>query len=196
MLTIGLTGGAGSGKTTVARLFEQLGVLVIYTDQIAREVVKPGSNALKKIAQHFGKTIITDSGELDRSQLRGLIFAKEEERLWLEDLLHPLIHAVCLQKIKEFKGLYCMVEIPLLFESKIAFPVDRILLVDAPKPLQKKRLKQRDGRSEAEIEAMLRAQVSRPYRLSHAHEIITNDGDLNVLQHKVLVLHEHYLTLA
>lgn len=195
MLTIGLTGGIGSGKSTVANYFAELGITIIDADLIAREVVVPDSPALQNISQHFGKEILNPNGELDRKKLRDIIFADTQQRDWLENLLHPLIRQVIKQRLLTATSPYCVVVIPLLLEKNMQDWVDRILVVDATEQLQKTRLQQRDQLTAQQIDTMLATQLTRQQRLTAAHDTINNDGDRDALHAQVTALHKKYLAL-
>lgn len=196
MLAIGLTGGIGSGKTTVADLFAKLGVEIIDTDQLAREVVLPNTPALQEIVNHFGKDILDSSKQLDRAKLRERIFNQPEERRWLEQLLHPLIREKVKQRVATVKSPYCIVVIPLLVETLPNPLINRILVIDVDPKQQIARAQARDKMSREQIEAILKAQVSREKRMAAADDLIHNDRDLNFLQQQVAKLHEFYLNLA
>lgn len=196
MLTIGLTGGIASGKTTVANYFARLGVTIIDADVVAREVVEPGTSAYKEIVQHFGKTITNKNGNLNREKLREIIFSNHQKRLWLEQLLHPLIRARMQEQVKISTSTYCILVIPLLLEKGKAIKVDRILVVDVSESLQKERLAKRDHLNEAQANNILKAQLTRSERLIHADDVIVNDGDLYNLELQVKALHEKYLQLV
>ena len=196
MFVIGLTGGIGSGKSTVATLFLKKGITVIDTDQLAREVIEPDRIAFKKIIDYFGKAILQDSGKIDRAKLRTIVFHNPKQRLWLEKLLHPLIRELMAQHIKEAKSPYCIAVIPLLFETTPNPLINRILVVDSPEPLQIKRVLARDASSEAEIKKIIASQISREKRLKGADDVILNDGLLEDLQLQVDQLHEQYLSLS
>lgn len=193
---VGLTGGIGSGKSTVAKLFASLGASIINADQLAREVVKPGSPALAEIAQHFGEDAITTNGTLDRSILRKKIFQNDSDRFWLESLLHPLIAEERLKQIDSATTPYVIVEIPLLFEKQLADEVDRVLVVDTTEALQKSRVAKRDQINTESVEAVMNTQVDRENRLSGADDIIDNSGDIEDLNSQVQALNEKYLRLA
>jgi dephospho-CoA kinase len=196
MLTIALTGGIGSGKSTVAACFAQLNVPVIDADQLAREQVAPGSPALTEIALAFGPEMILEDGSLDRARLRREIFAEPQQRRRLEAILHPRIYAEMRRRIQTLQAPYCVLVIPLILETGETAIADRILVVDAPESLQRKRTQIRDGLADAEVDAILRAQISRAERLRAADDIIVNDGDLAHLKEQVVVLHSRYLDLA
>ncbi len=197
MLVIGLTGGIGSGKTTVADLFAKLGVPIIDADQVARDVTQPGQAALALIVEHFNQALLLADGTLNRAALRQLIFKDEAERHWLENLLHPLIQEEILRQLDKLSAPYCIVVIPLLFETAVNFDslIDRILLVDAAETRQIERVKARDQLSSAEIQAILNSQVEREYRLKHCDDVIINDGELGELMPQVEKLHAYYLGL-
>lgn len=196
MLTVGLTGGIGSGKSTVARLFAELGVTVIDADVIAREVVKIGKPAYQEILLHFGADILTSDKTIDRSKLREIIFADSQKREWLEKLLHPIILQELFNQAKQAKSEYCILIIPLLFEAKLENDIHRILVVDAEEELQIQRVTQRDKVSKEQISATIKAQISRQKRLEATHDVIDNNQTLDDLKHQVEFLHRSYLALA
>lgn len=196
MLKIGLTGGIGSGKSTVARLFEKHGVPIIDTDEIARDLVRPNQPALKKIVQEFGPDIVAGDGELDRTRLRERVFQDPGAKSRLEAILHPAIFAELKRLAAAIEAPYCIFVIPLLVESNAQSLVDRILVVDCPELLQIARIKSRDRMDDTLIRRILASQASRSERLSQAHDIIVNDGDLGKLEQQVNELHEFYLKLA
>jgi len=196
MLVIGLTGGIGSGKSTVAKLFASLGIEIIDADLIARNVVTPNSPALAEIITHFGTDIINDDKGLNRSKLRQLIFENEADRKWLEQLLHPLIREKIKEAIQNVQSAYCIVAIPLLLESTPNPLIERILVIDAPEQLQIERSVQRDGCTAEDVQAIMKTQVSRKQRLSAADEVIQNDSDLASLKKQIDELHQLYLQMA
>ena len=196
MLVIGLTGGIGSGKSTVTRLFERFNITVIDTDCIAHEIVQPHTMPLKKISDHFGSTFITDQGELKRSKLRNYIFNHPSERRWLEQLMHPLIKKTMLERIQQAKEPYCLCVIPLLVEQQLFDHLQRIVVVDAPLELQIQRAMGRDHATQDEITAILKTQTSRENRLKVADDIIINNQDHRHLEQQVSKLHRKYIELA
>jgi len=196
MLTIGLTGGIGSGKTTVANLFAKLDIDIIDTDQLARDVVQPGTDALRKIIAHFGSAILNPDHSLNRSMLAKKIFENVEEKIWLEKLLHPLIRAKVSEAKSRAKSPYCIVVIPLLIETLPNPDIDRILVVDSPEHLQIARTLSRDTRSVSEIKAIIQAQASSAQRIQAADDIIINDQDVAKLSDTVDQLHRQYLMLS
>jgi dephospho-CoA kinase len=198
MLKVGLTGGIGSGKSTVSNLFEKLGVHIIDTDLISRELVEPGRPALQKLADHFGQDVLNVDGSLNRVHLRQHIFGHPEERHWLESLLHPLIRQEVQHRIQSDQGLYTLIVIPLLTENyRQDYPfLDRICVVDCEDSLQLQRTTARDGISPELAAQMLKSQLSREVRLTLANDIITNNHDLSALESQVMALHQKYLSLA
>lgn len=196
MYVVGLTGGIGSGKSTVAKLFTALGIDVIDADQLSRDVVNPGSEALLKISQHFGSEILTEDGLLNRKALREIVFAKESERLWLEALLHPLIAEQIRIGILDAGSSYCILESPLLLETTQQELVNRILVVDVSESTQLERSLSRDGSSEETIRAIIESQMPRKYRLKYADDVLANEDSAESLQTQVELLHHKYLQLA
>jgi dephospho-CoA kinase len=196
MFTVGLTGGIGSGKSAVAQLFRQHGVTVVDADQAAREVVLPGTPALAKIRAHFGAAVLNDDGSLNRAWLRNAVFAEPEQRQWLEALLHPAIAELIGKALNNAAGSYAILESPLLLETSQHTLVDRVLVVDVSEATQVARAARRDGNDEAQIRAIMDAQISRHERLGRADDIIDNDGPLAALEPAVAALHQRYLALA
>ena len=193
---IGLTGGIASGKSTVANLFAALGITIIDTDLLAREVVAPGSALLPRIAGHFGAQVLQKDGSLDRAALRSRVFANPAERQWLERLTHPAIRELTDKRCESATSDYVIVAIPLLVETAGAERFDRVLVVDCSPEIQLARLQARDGTTRAEAQRMLAAQATREQRLAVADDVITNDGDLAALREQVEKLHRQYLKLA
>jgi dephospho-CoA kinase len=192
MLVIGLTGGIGSGKSTVADMFAGLGVPIIDMDRIARQIVEPGRPALKQITQTFGKDLIEPDGQLNRQRLSAIIFDSAEKRHQLEAILHPIIRQETEHQLAKLEAPYCIVVIPLLLESGLHSLIDRVLVVDVPESLQISRTMQRDGMSATQAEKILAAQVDRQSRLSAADDIINNNGELSELRHQVEHLDQQY----
>lgn len=192
MRIIGLTGGIGSGKSTVADLFSKLGAPIIDSDVIAREVLTKG-NLLKKIIAHFGSGILDEKAQLDRTKLRKCVFENVAKRQWLENLLHPLIITEIKQRIATLNASYCVVVIPLLTEVPDAQKlVDRILVVDTPEELQIQRAVERDKSTAEEIKRILASQVDRAQRLKMADDVLSNTGDIAALRQAVTELHQRY----
>ena len=197
MLKIGLTGGIGSGKSAVAQCFATLGIDIIDTDVIAREVVKPGTDALMAISTHFGPQILNADNTLNRARLRELIFADTAARHWLEALLHPLILQTVKERVAAAKSSYSIIVVPLLIEAKLNTEVDRILVVDCNESLQMMRVMTRDRMTDhAKVAEMLHAQCTREQRLQFADDIIENSADLESLMAKVVTIDAKYKQLA
>jgi dephospho-CoA kinase len=193
---VGLTGGIGSGKSTVAEMFTALGVNVVNADTLAREVVEPGQPALHSITARFGAEILQTDGSLDRAALRKIIFSDPEHKNWLESLLHPLINNLLLIRIKESKSTYCILESPLLLETEQHKLVNRVLVIDVQEKTQMSRAALRDGSNKTVIRTIIESQINRKERIQAADDIIDNEQGLGQLQNKVEALHNNYLILA
>lgn len=196
MLRIGLTGGIGSGKSTVAAMFAQRGVPVIDTDEIARELSAPDQPGYRQIVNTFGSEILNDAGAIDRHRLRAQVFADPETRRRLETILHPLIREEVKQRIEKLRTDYCVIAVPLLIETEFDNLVDRILVVDAKETDQIRRVAARNNMTEAEIRAIMAAQADRETRRRRAHDIVSNCADLTRLEAEVDRLHARYRLLA
>lgn len=196
MMKIGLTGGIASGKSTAAKYFSAVGVPVIDTDQIAREVVEPGQPPLERLVERFGTGILTPDGHLDRPKLRDIVFSDPKARTDLEALTHPAISTACEALSAAAGGPYQILMIPLLVEKGLCARFERVLVVDCPEELQIQRLQARDGSTLEQAQAMLNAQTSRTARLKVASDVILNDSDLGSLRDQVASLHRQYLELA
>tara|TARA_R110000868_G_scaffold113997_3_gene305814 strand:+ start:1086 stop:1682 length:597 start_codon:yes stop_codon:yes gene_type:complete len=196
MLVVGLTGSIGSGKSTVADLFADHGVPVIDADIIARDLTEVNTPAFHQIVAHFGKQIVDSNGNLNRSELRNIIFSKPDERRWLETLLHPAIMQNMLEAVEKLQTPYCLVVIPLLLETDAATFIQRILVVDIPESTQLERASLRDNTTIAHIKAIIKTQASREYRLHEADDVIDNTGTLDDLSKQVDKLHQRYLKLG
>ncbi|MBM7071134.1 dephospho-CoA kinase [Shewanella sp. 202IG2-18] len=192
---VGLTGGIGSGKTTVANLFAAQGIELVDADIVAREVVAIGSEGLNEIAAHFGESILLENGELNRASLREKVFSNEDQRQWLNQCLHPKIRSRMLQLINSSSSEYTVLVVPLLFENGLDKLVNRTLVVDISNELQIKRTSKRDAVSKAQIQSIIDSQMSRKDKLSKANDVICNQGEITDLEQAVIALHEKYLTL-
>ncbi len=199
-LRIGLTGGIGCGKTTVCDLFEELGINIIDTDIIAREVVQPGEIAHQEIVAAFGSNILSQKSEqnreIDRKKLREIVFGQPEKLQQLEKITHPRIISSMRAQVSQSTSPYCILCIPLLFEKNLREEVDRVLVVDLPTEVQKERVAARDGINIEQVEAIMSHQLERKQRLSLANDVITNNGSVSDLQPQVMDLHEKYLSLV
>jgi dephospho-CoA kinase len=196
MLVVGLTGGIGSGKSTVAELFTKLDVPVIDADQASRAVVQPGQPVLQTIASRFGSDMLNPDGSLNRGRLRELIFDDEGARKELEALLHPLIRNWMQEQLQGLDTPYAILSIPLLVESERTDTVDRVLVVDIPEQQQIERVCRRDEINEQQARAILQTQVSRQRRLAAADDIIDNSANPEALEDQVRALHLMYLAIA
>lgn len=196
VFTVVLTGGIASGKTAVSDRFARLGVPVIDTDRIAREVVEPGQPALDEIRQAFGAEYLDQTGRLDRKKMRQAIFSDPSRKARLEGILHPRIAREALRQIAAVDFPYCLLVIPLYAESARWSWIDRVLVVDAAESVQVERVMRRDGVDRRHAEAILAAQAGRARRLELADEVIDNSGSLHDLDRQVEALHEKYLGLA
>jgi len=193
---VGLTGGIASGKSTAAKFFGALGVPILDSDQIARDVVEPGQPPLERLVERFGAGILTPDGHLDRPALRDIVFSDPKARADLEALTHPAIGAALEARSATAGGPYQILVIPLLVEKNLSPHVDRVLVVDCEEALQLRRLQTRDGSTAAQAQAILNAQAPRAVRLKAADDVITNDADMSAVQHQVAALHSRYLELA
>ncbi|CAM3545240.1 dephospho-CoA kinase [Parendozoicomonas haliclonae] len=196
MLTIGVTGGIGCGKSAVTDYLTQKGILIADADQAARKVVEPGQPALKAIAEHFGDHLIQADGNLDRRALRDIVFNDPEQRRWLEQLTHPLINQQLSDEIASATSPYVILVSPLLFEARQNQLVDRVLVIDTTEEMQISRAMARDNISREQASAILNAQASREQRLSMADDVVENSGSLDELYLQLDKLHETYLTLT
>ena len=193
---VGLTGGIASGKSTAAKFFGALGVPILDSDQVAREVVEPGQPPLERLVERFGRGILTPDGHLDRPALRDIVFSDPKARADLENLTHPAIGAALEARSAAAGGPYQILVIPLLVEKNLTAHVDRVLVVDCDEELQIRRLLSRDGSTRAQAQAILDAQVARSARLKAADDVIRNDADMSAVQSQVAALHARYLELA
>lgn len=198
-MIIGLTGGIGSGKSTVARAFAALGAAWVDADDVAREIVAPGEPALEAIIERYGKAVLKQDGTLDRAALRELVFAAPAEREWLERVTHPRVRErllAHLQRLQATPAAYVLLVSPLLFESGQDALVERCLVVDLPEALQRARTLARDNVSLEQVNAILAAQLSREKRLSHGCDVIDNSGNAAFMREQVSALDARYRALA
>jgi dephospho-CoA kinase len=196
MLVIGLTGGIGSGKSTVGELFAKLDVPIIDADQASRAVVQPGQPALQTIVARFGSGMLNPDGSLNRGRLRELVFNDDTARKELETLLHPLIRAWMREQLQDLDAPYAILSIPLLVESGRTDTVDRVLVVDIPEQQQIERVCGRDDISEPQARAILATQADRQQRLAAADDVIDNSGNPEALEAQVQALHLMYLAIS
>lgn len=194
-LVVGLTGGIASGKSLVADYFHELGVTIVDTDVIAREVVEIGAPALAEIRAAFGDDVFASDGSLDRRAMRRVVFSAQSQRERLEAILHPRIREQALTKVDEADGTYVMVVVPLLYESPLKYSMDRILVVDCSDNTQLKRLMARDAEGYEDARRIIATQASRAERLSLADDVISNDNGRTETRAQVESLHEQYLKM-
>jgi dephospho-CoA kinase len=197
LLRIGLTGGIGCGKTTVANMFAALGASVVDTDLIAHSMTVPGGPAMPAIRAEFGERFLTAAGALDRAAMRALVFSDPAAKLRLEAILHPLIRAAADAEADAASGAYVIYVVPLLVESgNWRGRVERVLAIDCPEAMQVARVMARNGLQEEQVKAIMAAQVSRQDRVAAADDVITNDDGIAALTPQVEALHEKYLAIS
>jgi dephospho-CoA kinase len=195
---IGLTGGIGSGKSTVAKMFGDLGVHWVDADIVAREVVEPGTPALETIAEHFGREILQEDGALDRAALRTIVFQDAQEREWLEGLLHPTIRDELARQLQpeEYDLPYVLLVSPLLLETDQYTLARKVIVVDVPVETQIERTVDRDKNPRDQVERIIAAQMPREHRLERADYVIENDRPLDQVRDVVKQLHLKLLDKA
>jgi len=192
VLKIGLTGGIGAGKSVVSDIFASLGVPIIDADVVSREILQPGSDALAQLAEKLGPSILDADGNLQRKQLKQLIFDHAETRLLVDSILHPAIKSAMLQQLSTIQAKYCLLVIPLLVEKHWASVVDSVLLVDAPETVRMQRIRDRDQLNTQQIQQIFDSQTSHTERVRNADDIINNDQNLDQLTKQVNLLHQKY----
>jgi dephospho-CoA kinase len=190
---VGLTGGIGSGKSSVAGLFLELGVPFVDADIVAREVVEPGEPALDQIADYFGRSVLRTDGTLDRAALRLRVFEDAPARQWLEKCLHPVIRTRMVEQLRQAKGPYVLLVSPLLLETDQARLCERVIVVDVPVETQLERTMHRDANTRDQVERIVAAQMSRGERLAKADEVIDNSRPLEQVAEQVRELHQRLL---
>jgi len=196
MLKVGLTGGIGCGKSTVARVFADLNIPVLDADQIAHSLVEKGQPALARIQQEFGASILNPDGSLNRRHLKEIVFSDLKQKQKLESILHPLIYKTLQAELEPLVAPYCIISIPLLFETDMTHLVDRILVIDCPVETQIERVKIRDNLTIERIQSIIDNQVSRAYRIAKADDLIDNSTTDYRLAEQVKKLHNLYLSLS
>lgn len=193
---VGVTGGIGSGKTTVTNQFLRLGINIVDADECARAIVQPQSPLLKDIRAAFGAEVFHANGELDRTALRALIFSDESAKLTLNGIMHPAIRQELLRQVTLATSPYVMLSAPLLFENNLERFCDRVLVVDVPESVQIERTVARDHVPESQVRAIMAAQIDRKSRLARADDIIDNTQPVSALVEIVASLHQDYLRFA
>jgi dephospho-CoA kinase len=202
-LVIALTGGIGSGKTSVANLLAEFGAAIVDTDEIAHELTAAGQPGTVQIGKEFGAQYLDAAGALDRARMRELVFSDAASKQKLEAVLHPMIRAEVQARVKKLavspraEVPYIVIVVPLLLETGAYGDLaQRILVVDSPERQQVERVQHRSNLPPAAVEAIMANQVTREQRLSHADDVVRNDGDLQALREAVAALHQKYLDLA
>ena len=195
-MIVALTGGLATGKSSIARQFEELGVPVIDADVVTRRLVEPGGPALAEIVDAFGADVLDAQGCLDRTRMRERVFRDEGDRRKLESILHPRVRDAMRAFAASSDAPYVLFVIPLLVETKQADAMDRVIVVDAPRELQTARAVARDGSRPETIAAIIDSQATRTNRLAVADTVIENAGDLATLRKRVDQVHRECLVLA
>ena len=192
-LILGLTGGIGTGKSSVAAEFKNLGICIVNADEGSRAVVEPGKPALSKIASQFGDQIILSDGSLDRAALREIIFNNANKKQWLEELLHPIIRDWIVEHLNDSDSPYVILESPLLLETDQHELVDITLLIDLPMELQLERAGARDANNSKQIQRIIDSQMSREQQISKADWIFDNSGGKDMISYSVNQQHATFL---
>ncbi len=197
MLKIGLTGGIGSGKSSATEIFKKLGIPVIDADVIAHQLTSPGTEALLEISEQLGDQFITSQGELNRKQLAHYVFDHPDEKMVLENILHPRVRDSINSKLQKLiSSPYVILAVPLLLETNFTELVDRILVINAPENIRIQRVTSRDDRSTEEVKTIMEHQIDEKTRLEKADDILDNSGTLNELESLIEQLHRQYLQIS
>lgn len=192
-MIIGLTGGIGSGKSAAADFFQNEGISVIDTDQLARKVIEKDTPGYSKVVDSFGANILDNHDSIDRAKLREAVFHDSEKRKILESITHPLVRELMVQKISSSTSPYSIIMVPLIFETKSAKNYDRVLVIDCDVEIQLERAMARDENSADLIQKIIDSQCSRSERLSIANDVIPNNHSIEDLQKRSLAMHNFYL---
>jgi dephospho-CoA kinase len=194
---IGLTGGIGSGKSSAAKIFQELGAAVIDTDEISHELTRAGGPALARISEQFGANYLAADGSMNRAAMRRLIFEDPAAKNKLEAILHPMIRSTVKTRIAQARAPYVLIAVPLLLETGAYKDfINRVLVVDCDEALQVERTMRRSGLSVDEVRTIMAAQLPRQERLARADDVLRNDNDMAALRSQVAALHARYLALA
>ncbi|GFD71892.1 dephospho-CoA kinase [Alteromonas marina] len=193
---VGLTGGIGSGKSAATAYFEKLGIDIVDADEVARDVVAPGSEGLKAIVNRFGNSILLEDGNLNRAALREKVFSDINEKNWLNNLLHPLIRLRMQHLISESTSPYCILSVPLLVENKLTEMCNYVVVVDCPETMQLERALKRDGSTEETIRNIMASQATRNERIEAADTVLDNSTTLSALSAQIADLHNTLLALS
>ena len=192
-MIIGLTGGIGSGKSAAANFFQNEGISVIDTDQLARKVIEKDTPGYSKVVDSFGANILDNNDSIDRAKLREAVFHDSEKRKILESITHPLVRELMVQKISSSTSPYSIIMVPLIFETNSAKNYDRVLVIDCDVEIQLERAMARDENSADLIQKIIDSQCSRSERLSIANDVIPNNHSIEDLQKRSLAMHNFYL---
>ena len=192
-MIIGLTGGIGSGKSAAANFFQNEGISVIDTDQLARKVIEKDTPGYSKVVDSFGANILDNNDSIDRAKLREAVFHDSEKRKILESITHPLVRELMVQKISSSTSPYSIIMVPLIFETNSAKNYDRVLVIDCDVEIQLARATIRDENSADLIQKIIDSQCSRSERLSIANDVIPNNNSIEDLQKRSLAMHNFYL---
>ena len=192
-MIIGLTGGIGSGKSAAANFFQNEGISVIDTDQLARKVIEKDTPGYSKVVDSFGANILDNNDSIDRAKLREVVFHDSEKRKILESITHPLVRELMIQKISSSTSPYSIIMVPLIFETNSAKNYDRVLVIDCDVEIQLERAMARDENSADVIQKIIDSQCSRSERLSIANDVIPNNHSIEDLQKRSLAMHNFYL---
>ena len=193
---VGLTGGIGSGKSAATAYFEKLGIDIVDADEVARDVVAPGSEGLKEIVNRFGNSILLEDGNLNRAALREKVFSDINEKNWLNNLLHPLIRLRMQHLISESTSPYCILSVPLLVENKLTEMCNYVVVVDCPETMQLERALKRDGSTEETIRNIMASQATRNERIEAADTVLDNSTTLSAFSAQIADLHNTLLALS
>lgn len=192
-MIIGLTGGIGSGKSAAANFFQNEGISVIDTDQLARKVIEKDSDGYSKVLENFGTDILDNNKSIDRAKLREEVFHNNDKRKILESITHPLVRELMVQKISSSTSPYSIIMVPLIFETHSAKNYDRVLVIDCDVEIQLARAMARDENSADLIQKIIDSQCSRSERLSIANDVIPNNHSIEDLKKRSLAMHNFYL---
>ncbi|BBN82711.1 dephospho-CoA kinase [Pseudoalteromonas sp. A25] len=193
---LGLTGGIGAGKTAVSNALAKKGIAIVDADVIAKQVVAIDSAGLKAIEKRFGTDILDSEGNLNRAKLRAIIFSDESSKVWLEQLLHPMIRDEILSQLQQATGPYVVLSAPLLFENGLDKLCDHTLLVDVPEHIQVARTTARDDVSNEQVKSIIAAQMSRSEKQKRANTILNNDKSLTDMYNELNILHQNFVSTA
>ena len=194
-MIIGLTGGIGSGKSAAAALFKDIGVDLIDADDLARDSLSINSEGYKLFIEEFGDKYLDENKNINRELIRKLIFNDSDAKSKLESIIHPIVRSGIETFIKNKKSDYCIIVVPLIFETNSSKIYDRVLVIDCDVDVQISRTSKRDNQTKSDIENIINKQATREQRLSIAHDVIVNNGSLDVLRNEVLKIHKKYLEI-